>query len=120
MKRRKMLLGAAAGAAGLALPRIGAAQSAKVLKFIPQADLAAVDPIFSPALVTISVLDPFPVAFKSLVPVQVPELSVRLYVVPVLMMPTFWLVPSTRFNEGAESVNVANICRGSSNSKVNR
>ena len=54
MKRRNMLLGAAAGAAGLAMPRIGAAQTAKVLKFIPQADLAAVDPIFSPALVTIN------------------------------------------------------------------
>ena len=53
MKRRDILLGAAAGAAGLAMPRIGAAQSARVLKFIPQADLASVDPIQSPALVTI-------------------------------------------------------------------
>ena len=40
-------------AAGLALPRIGRAQSAKIMKFIPQADLASIDPIQSPALVTI-------------------------------------------------------------------
>src|SRR5271157_5402742 len=53
MKRRDVLLGAAAGAAGLAMPRTAAAQSEKVLKFIPQADLASVDPIQSPALVTI-------------------------------------------------------------------
>jgi peptide/nickel transport system substrate-binding protein len=53
MKRRNVLLGAAAGAAGLAMPRIAAAQPAKLLKFIPHADLASLDPIQSPALVTI-------------------------------------------------------------------
>jgi peptide/nickel transport system substrate-binding protein len=53
MQRRDLLRGAAASAAGLTLPRIGRAQSATVMKFIPQADLASVDPIHSPALVTI-------------------------------------------------------------------
>ncbi len=41
----------AAGAA-LAAPRISAAAGQRVLKFVPQADLAAVDPVFSSAYVT--------------------------------------------------------------------
>jgi peptide/nickel transport system substrate-binding protein len=53
MQRRDLFRGAAASAAGLALPRIGSAQSAKIMKFVPQADLASIDPIQSGALVTI-------------------------------------------------------------------
>ena len=50
MRRRTFLQGAAAG---LTLPRRASAASARLLKFIPQADLALLDPIQSPALVTI-------------------------------------------------------------------
>jgi peptide/nickel transport system substrate-binding protein len=49
MKRRDFL---AATAATLAAPRIAAAQSTRVLKFIPQADLVVLDPIWTTATVT--------------------------------------------------------------------
>ena len=48
MKRRSLLVGAAA----LAAPRIASAQDARVLKFVPQADLAVLDPIWTTAEVT--------------------------------------------------------------------
>ena len=47
MKRRTVLASAAAGTALLAAPRIGSAQAASTLKFVPQADLANLDPIWS-------------------------------------------------------------------------
>ena len=50
MKRRTFL--AASATAALAAPRIGHAQGAKVLKFIPQSDLAVLDPIWTTAYVT--------------------------------------------------------------------
>ncbi len=50
MRRRTLLQGATAG---LMLPRIASADSTRLLKFVPQADLALLDPIQSPALVTI-------------------------------------------------------------------
>jgi peptide/nickel transport system substrate-binding protein len=50
MKRRDFL--ATAAAATLAAPRIGRAQGAQVLKFIPQADLVVLDPIWTTATVT--------------------------------------------------------------------
>src|SRR3954447_14030265 len=46
--RRSLL----AGAAGLAMPRLAAAQGQRVLKFIPQIDLAFLDPHFTTAYVT--------------------------------------------------------------------
>ena len=49
MKRRDLLL---AGAAALAAPRIASAQAAKPLRFVPQADLAILDPVATPAFVT--------------------------------------------------------------------
>jgi len=53
MRRRDFVAGAAAGAAtSLAAPRIGAAQGTAVLKFIPQADLVVLDPIWTTATVT--------------------------------------------------------------------
>ncbi len=54
MKRRSLLAGAAAfaGATALAAPRLAAAQDARVLKFVPQADLAVLDPIWTTAEVT--------------------------------------------------------------------
>ncbi len=56
MKRREILKGAAAGAAvlatPLAAPRIARAAGQQVLKFIPQADLASVDPVWTTADVT--------------------------------------------------------------------
>lgn len=48
MKRRDFL--ATAGAAGLSAP--AGAQPAKVVKFVPQADLALLDPVFTTGLVT--------------------------------------------------------------------
>jgi hypothetical protein len=50
MKRRRFLTGAAATA--LAVPAVHAAGDPKLLKFIPQADIALLDPHFAPALVT--------------------------------------------------------------------
>ena len=56
MKRRDVLKSALAGAtalaAPLAAPRIARADGQKVLKFIPQADLASLDPIWTTADVT--------------------------------------------------------------------
>jgi peptide/nickel transport system substrate-binding protein len=51
---RRDLLGAAAAGAAAALPRCSIAQSAasRVLKFIPQSDLAVIDPIVTTAYVT--------------------------------------------------------------------
>jgi ABC-type transport system substrate-binding protein len=51
MKRRDLLKTATA-AATLALPNIGAAQGSKTIKFVPQADLALLDPVFTSGLVT--------------------------------------------------------------------
>jgi peptide/nickel transport system substrate-binding protein len=53
ISRRKLLSGAAAlGAGGLfAAPRLARAQNKRVLKFVPQADLALLDPIQSTGLV---------------------------------------------------------------------
>ncbi len=48
MRRRTFL----AGAASLAAPGIAGADTAKVLRFIPQADLAVLDPIWTTAYVT--------------------------------------------------------------------
>jgi peptide/nickel transport system substrate-binding protein len=49
MKRRTFI---AAAAAGLAAPSIGRTQGTRVLKFIPQADLTVLDPIWTTAYVT--------------------------------------------------------------------
>lgn len=50
MKRRHFLAGSAA--LTLAAPSVRAASNPKLLKFIPQADIALLDPDFTPALVT--------------------------------------------------------------------
>jgi peptide/nickel transport system substrate-binding protein len=52
MKRRDLLATTAAGAAILAAPAVRAADAAKVVKFVPQADLALLDPVFTTGLVT--------------------------------------------------------------------
>lgn len=54
MQRRALLSGAAMGLAGAALPRFSIAQPARnrVLKFVPQANLASLDPIWTTANVT--------------------------------------------------------------------
>jgi len=52
MQRRTLLKAASAGAAVLAAPRIGSAQAARALKFVPQADLAVLDPVYATAYVT--------------------------------------------------------------------
>jgi len=50
MKRRRFL--GTAAATVLAAPAVRAAGDPKLLKFIPQADIALLDPTFAPALVT--------------------------------------------------------------------
>ncbi len=52
MKRRSILKAGAAGLATLAAPNLAAAQGSKTLKFIPQSDLAVLDPIWTTAYVT--------------------------------------------------------------------
>jgi peptide/nickel transport system substrate-binding protein len=52
MKRRDLLASAAAGAAILSAPAVRAADATKVVKFVPQADLALLDPVFTTGLVT--------------------------------------------------------------------
>ena len=52
MKRRDLLTAAAGGAAALALAGIAAAQNQVTVRFVPQADLAILDPVFNTALVT--------------------------------------------------------------------
>jgi peptide/nickel transport system substrate-binding protein len=52
MRRRRFLSATAATAATLAAPAVRAADAQRPLKFIPQADLALLDPHFAPALVT--------------------------------------------------------------------
>ncbi len=49
MKLRTFL---AASAAGLAMPAVSRAQASRVLKFIPQADLTVLDPVWTTAYVT--------------------------------------------------------------------
>jgi peptide/nickel transport system substrate-binding protein len=49
MKRRTFI---AASAAALAMPAVGRAQSARVFKWIPQADLSVLDPVWTPAYPT--------------------------------------------------------------------
>jgi peptide/nickel transport system substrate-binding protein len=44
-----MLKSAVAGSVALAAPRIASAQGSKVLKFVPHADLASIDPVWSTA-----------------------------------------------------------------------
>jgi peptide/nickel transport system substrate-binding protein len=53
--QRRHVLASAAGAAALAVgaPSIVRAQDARLLKFVPQADLASVDPVWSTTLVTL-------------------------------------------------------------------
>jgi len=52
MRRRELLESTLAGAGVLALPNIVAAESRRVLKFLPQADLAVLDPVWTTADVT--------------------------------------------------------------------
>lgn len=52
MKRRTVLKSAAAATAALAAPRIGHAQAGKVVTFVPHADLASLDPVWTTADVT--------------------------------------------------------------------
>jgi peptide/nickel transport system substrate-binding protein len=52
VKRRSLLAGSAAGIATLAALCIGSSQSLKIVKFVPQADLALLDPVQTTASVT--------------------------------------------------------------------
>ena len=52
MQRRTLLRTGAAGIAGAALPRFSIAQPADVLRFVPQANLTVLDPVFTTAAVT--------------------------------------------------------------------
>ena len=52
MKRRTFLKSALAGATALAAPRIVGAESAKTITFVPHADLASLDPVWTTADIT--------------------------------------------------------------------
>src|SRR4051812_21525153 len=52
MKRRDVLKSAVAGAAALAAPRIAQAEGAKTINFVPHADLASLDPVWTTADIT--------------------------------------------------------------------
>jgi peptide/nickel transport system substrate-binding protein len=52
MKRRDLLTSTLGAAATLAMPNIAAAQGKTTINFVPQADLALLDPVFNTALVT--------------------------------------------------------------------
>src|SRR5215469_7497608 len=52
LSRRSILTSAAAGAAALAAPRIACAQAQSELRFIPHADLASLDPVWTTADIT--------------------------------------------------------------------
>lgn len=52
MKRRTILASAIAGSAALAAPRIAKADSSRLVKFAPQADLASIDPVWTTADIT--------------------------------------------------------------------
>lgn len=52
MQRRSFIAGATLAAAALSAPRLGRAQGQSVLRFIPQADLALLDPVQTTGLVT--------------------------------------------------------------------
>ncbi|MCW3477290.1 ABC transporter substrate-binding protein [Limobrevibacterium gyesilva] len=52
MKRRTLLTAMAGGAVALAAPRLSAAEKDRVLTFVPQADLAILDPVWTSATIT--------------------------------------------------------------------
>jgi peptide/nickel transport system substrate-binding protein len=52
MKRRDVLKSAVAGAAALAAPGVVQAEASRVLTFVPQADLASIDPVWTTADIT--------------------------------------------------------------------
>src|ERR1700680_4881046 len=52
MQRRDVLKSALAGAAALAAPRIVRAESASTVTFVPHADLASLDPVWTTADIT--------------------------------------------------------------------
>ena len=52
MDRRDFIAGSAAAAATFTAPRIARAASSKVLRYIPQADLAVLDPVWTTAFIT--------------------------------------------------------------------
>jgi peptide/nickel transport system substrate-binding protein len=52
MRRRDLLMAAAGGAASVAMPALLRAESGTTLTFVPQADLAVLDPIWTTATVT--------------------------------------------------------------------
>src|SRR5215469_4699013 len=52
MKRRTLLKSTLAGAVALAAPRVVGAQSTKTITFVPHADLASLDPVWTTADIT--------------------------------------------------------------------
>ena len=52
MKRRDLLTTTAGAVAALAMPNLAAAQNKTTVRFVPQSDLALLDPVFNTALVT--------------------------------------------------------------------
>ena len=54
MIKRRTLLGAAAASPLLSLPALGQSGDSKVLKYVPASNLTVLDPIFTPAAVSVT------------------------------------------------------------------
>lgn len=54
MMKRRTLLGAAAATPFLSIPALGQSGNAKVLKYVPASNLTVLDPIFTPAAVSVT------------------------------------------------------------------
>jgi peptide/nickel transport system substrate-binding protein len=54
MRRRTLLTGSGAALLPLAAPRVSRAADARVLRFVPQANLSTLDPVFTTAAVTVT------------------------------------------------------------------
>src|SRR5271154_2606155 len=52
MRRRSLLKSTLADAAALAIPQIGRAEAQKTITFVPHADLASLDPVWTTADIT--------------------------------------------------------------------
>src|ERR1700757_5237889 len=52
MKRRDVLTSGLAGATVLAMPRLGRSEAASTITFVPHADLASLDPVWTTADIT--------------------------------------------------------------------
>ena len=80
MKRRDLLKATLAGATALAAPRIGRPEPRSTITFVPHADLAALDPVWTTAEVSLDVGTPVPATALPLLAASVHASKATLYV----------------------------------------